>query len=91
MLEPVCNWLEHGGFAVTAEPFDNLPEITREMGLSGPNPKRKPVPPLQRIAEVGWRFHDVGEVRAVDVPSRKAFSVPGSTCPDQSPTLRHKP
>lgn len=30
-LEPVCNRLEAGGFVVTVEPFDNLPEIARDV------------------------------------------------------------
>jgi YegS/Rv2252/BmrU family lipid kinase len=30
-LEPVCARLEAGGFAVTVEPFENLPEIARDI------------------------------------------------------------
>lgn len=30
-LEPVCNRLAAGGFAVTVEPFENLPEIARDI------------------------------------------------------------
>ncbi|AJA09486.1 putative lipid kinase [Sphingopyxis fribergensis] len=30
-LEPVCNQLNAGGFIVTVEPFDNLPEIARDI------------------------------------------------------------
>lgn len=30
-LEPVCSRLEAGGFAVTVEPFENLPEIARDI------------------------------------------------------------
>lgn len=30
-LAPVCTRLEAGGFAVTVEPFDNLPEIARDI------------------------------------------------------------